>query len=187
MPETILYGGSFDPPHMGHLLAAAYVLATRPGDLWLMPSARHPFGKHLTGFGHREAMCRLVAGLLGPRVSVCTIEAELPGDGRTIDTVLALSERHPERRWRLVVGSDVLHDRHAWKRWDDLVAMAPLIVLERGGVPVPEGFEPEIRLPEVSSTEVRRRLALGQSLEHLVPWPVLDYVSEHGLYRGAAG
>jgi len=183
-PERVvaLYGGSFNPPHVAHLLAGAYVLATHDVDLWLLPCAHHPFGKDLASFAHRTHMCTLMADALGPRASVCTIEEELGGAGRTIDTVLALQQRHPRLRWRLVVGSDILHERHKWKRWEDLERLAPPLLLGRGGVAPPPGFHPPVTLPEVSSTEVRRRLAAGLAVDPLVPRAVLAYLRHHDLF-----
>lgn len=180
-----LYGGSFDPPHIAHLLAGAYVLATHPVDLWLLPCAQHPFAKRMAPFEERAAMCRLVAEALGPRASVNPVEAELARDGTpsyTIDTVLHLRRAHPELSFRLVVGADILHERHKWKRWDDLVELAPPILLGRQGVTPPPGFELDVTLPRVSSTEVRRRLTTGERLEHLVPLTVLEHARRCGAY-----
>lgn len=185
--EVALYGGSFNPPHVAHLLAGAYVLATHDVDLWLLPCAHHPFGKDLAPFEHRARMCALVAGALGPRASVCAIEQELGGEGRTIDTVEALGRRFPGTRWRLVVGSDILHERHKWRRWEDLCVLAPPLLVGRGGVAPPPGFAPPVTLPQVSSTGVRRRLAAGEAVDALVPRSVLRYVHEHQLYAGRRG
>jgi nicotinate-nucleotide adenylyltransferase len=85
MPEVALFGGSFDPPHVGHLLAADYVLATEPADeLWFVPVLEHPFGKPLIGsYDHRVALCeQLAADLRRARVSRAEQES---GEGRTVD------------------------------------------------------------------------------------------------------
>jgi nicotinate-nucleotide adenylyltransferase len=180
--EVALFGGSFNPPHVAHLLAGCYLLATRDLDLWIMPCANHPFGKELQPFEERLAMCRLLAAELGPRASATEIEAELGGEGRTIDTVLALQALHRDLSFRLVVGADVLLERHLWKRWDDLSRLAPPIVLGRDGVDPPEGFELEITLPQVSSTEIRRRISAGEPVDRLVPRSVLAHIRARGLY-----
>lgn len=181
--KIVLFGGSFNPPHVAHLLAGAFLLATRDCALWLMPCARHPFGKRLAPFSDRTEMCRLLATDLGPRASVCTIEAELEGDGRTIDTVRELLRRFPGYRFRLALGADVLHERHQWKEWDELVRLASPIFFGREGYEPPAGFEVEITLPRISSTEIRRRLAAGEPVDRLVPRNVLRYIRERGLYR----
>jgi nicotinate-nucleotide adenylyltransferase len=180
-----LFGGAFDPPHVGHFLAAGYVLATADVDrVWLMPVHHHPFGKRMAAFEHRVEMCRRMAGLFSGGVEVSRVEADVPGDGRTVDTLEYLVAKHPGYRFRLVIGSDILRDAPMWKRFDRVVELAPPILLARGGHPHPEARGPV--LPEVSSTEVRARLASGEEPETLVTRPVLDYVREHGLYGNSA-
>lgn len=178
-----LYGGSFNPPHVGHLLVTAYVLATAPVDeIWLMPAYRHPFGKALAPFVDRVAMCERLAGIFRTGVSVTSVESEVGGEGHTIDTLEHLIERHPGWSFRLVIGSDILAEAPKWKAWDRVVELAPPIRVARGGHPHPDVSGPE--MPDVSSSEVRRRLAAGVGAEALVPREVLDYVRARGLYQG---
>jgi len=180
--RVALYGGSFNPPHVGHLLVTAYVLATGGVDeVWLLPSHRHPFGKKLAPFADRAEMCRLLASYFSAGVSVSTVEEELGGEGFTIDTVRFLIARHPDHAFRLVVGSDILDEAPKWRAFDEIERLAPLLVVARGGHPHPEAHGPA--MPEVSSTEVRARLAAGAGAEELVPRAVLAYVQASGLYR----
>lgn len=176
-----VFGGSFDPPHLAHVLVAAYVLAAHDVDrLLVAPSYRHPLEKKLeTPFADRLRMTELALRDLR-RVEVSSIESELGGGGRTLDLLEALSERFPGARLRLVVGTDILAERHRWHRWDRVEALAPPIVVGR------QGHSPEAglpALPEISSTEVRSRLAGNQSVAGIVPRPVVDYIVERGLYR----
>lgn len=176
-----LFGGAFDPPHVGHFLAAGYVLATAPVDrVWLMPAYRHPFGKRMAGFEHRVEMCRRMASLFSGGVEVTRVEEEVPGEGRTVDTLEHLVAKQPTDRFRLVIGSDVIKDAPLWKRFDRVVELAPPLLLPRGGHPNPEAHGPV--LPEVSSTEVRARLSAGMSPEELLTRPVLEYIRSEGLY-----
>lgn len=177
-----VYGGSFNPPHLAHQMACLAVLETAPVDRILMvPAFRHAFGKELAPFDDRVEMCRIAAALFGGLVEVSTIESELgEGESRTFHTLAALKALHPEASFRLVVGADVLHDKDSWYRWDDVVAMAPLIVVGRQGV---AGDQHDLQLPDISSTEVRARLARGEGAEALVPRSVLDYIAGRGLYR----
>ncbi|HWV38194.1 MAG TPA: nicotinate (nicotinamide) nucleotide adenylyltransferase [Vulgatibacter sp.] len=180
--RVALYGGSFNPPHVGHLLVAAYVLATGGVDeIWLLPSHRHPFGKQLAPFDDRVAMCRLLASYFAKGVSVSTIEEELGGAGFTIDTVRALIARHPDHAFRLVVGSDILDEAPKWRDFAELERLAPLLVVARGGHPHPRAQGPV--MPPVSSTEVRERLAEGRGADRLVPRAVLDYIRKDALYQ----
>lgn len=180
--KIALFGGAFDPPHVGHFLAAGYVLVTADVDrVWLMPSHRHPFGKRMASFDHRVEMCRRMAALYASGVEVTRVEEEVPGEGRTVDTLEHLVAKHPGDTFRLVIGTDVIKDAPLWKRFDRVVELAPPILLGRGGYPNPH--VQGVYLPEVSSTEVRRRLASGDSPEELVPRTVIEYVRYHGLYR----
>jgi nicotinate-nucleotide adenylyltransferase len=183
-----LFGGSFDPPHIGHVLGACYALATGDFDeLLVVPVFAHAFDKPLSAFEHRVALAKLAfSGLPAARVS--RVEEALGTPSRTLRTVEHLSTTHPTWKLRLVVGTDVLPDAHKWLGFDDIVARAPLFVLGRAGATC-EGAPPSL-LPEVSSTEVRRRLhevpgprVDDPELSRLVPREVLRYADEHGLYR----
>lgn len=183
-----LFGGSFDPPHVGHVLGGCYAMATGGFDeLLVVPVFAHAFDKPLTAFEHRVEMTKLAfAGLLGARVS--SVEETLGAPSRTLRTIEHLQQSHPEWALRLVVGTDVLPDAHKWFGFDAIVERAPLFVLGRAGAPYP-GMPPAL-LPEVSSTEVRARLrAVGGSrvddpeLSRLVPRAVIEYADERGLYR----
>lgn len=177
-----LLGGSFNPPHVGHLLAALYLRATMPIDqVWLMPSFRHPFGKPLVGFEHRVRMCQVMGADLGSWFQVSEVEREVGGEGRTVDTLSFLLARYPQHRFALVIGSDILGDLASWKDPGRIRQMAELIVLYRAGFPAPEAVGPP--LAQVSSTEIRALLEKGSVPEGLVPRAVLRYARQHQLYR----
>src|SRR3954470_17716950 len=188
MTRVALFGGSFNPPHIAHQLVALYVLETQPVDeLWFVPTYAHPFGKQLTSFDHRAAMCELAAASLGPRVRVSRAEAELaarPGfvTSHTLDLVDYLAGQGHELR--LVVGTDILGDTAKWYRWDDVVARAPLIVIGRGGHALPPGsVATQVTMPEISASQVRDLIAHSASeVSGLVPKHVLRYIAEHHLY-----
>jgi nicotinate-nucleotide adenylyltransferase len=179
--EVALLGGSFNPPHVGHLLAAHYVRAIWPFDqVWLVPSFRHPFGKALTPFEDRAAMCQLLCDDAAGWLKVSTVERELGGEGRTVDTLSHLTAQHPGWRFTLVIGSDILRDLPNWKDVDRIRELARVMVLHRAGYPAAEAVGPP--LAEVSSTEVREKLANGQLPTEWVPRRVLQYAWEKGLY-----
>jgi nicotinate-nucleotide adenylyltransferase len=180
MAEVALFGGSFDPPHVGHLLAAAYVLATEPVDeLWFVPVFAHPFQKPLhASFEHRVALCEAVASSLqGARVS--RLEQELGGEGRTVDLLEHLHLKHPSTRFALVLGTDLDKERTTWKRWDRVQELARIIRVARGALE--NGAEP--RMPAVSSTAVRALLRTGDDAGKLVPKAVLAAIRAAGTYR----
>jgi nicotinate-nucleotide adenylyltransferase len=186
--DVALFGGSFDPPHVGHVLAVAYALAIGEFDrLLVVPVFAHPFDKPLTAFEHRVAMTRAaMAGI--SRVEVSTVEQTLPVPSLTLHTVQHLKSAHPSYQLRLIVGGDVIADRHKWFGFDELARLAPPFVLGRRGVDCAEAPPP--LLPEVSSTHLRALLheSTGRRADHpelsrLVPREVLRYIDVHGLYR----
>src|ERR1700710_25515 len=104
-----LYGGSFNPPHLGHELAAFYVLETANVDqLWFVPCFQHAFEKALQPFEDRFRMCELAAAALGPRARVSDIERELGQASRTLRTLRALEARHPGDTFVEVIGADLV-------------------------------------------------------------------------------
>lgn len=181
MTRVAIFGGSFNPPHVAHVLAAAYVLATQDVDrLLVIPTFEHPFGKSLASFEHRLAMCeRAFADLR--RVEVSDIERQLGGESKTLLVLQALAQRNPEWKMRLVVGSDILNESHQWFAWERVVALAPPIVLGRMGHPAPGAPSP--LLPQIASRDLRAMIAKGQDVGALVAKSVRAYIDEHGLYR----
>jgi nicotinate-nucleotide adenylyltransferase len=184
--HVALLGGSFNPPHVAHLMVAWWALSTQPVDeVWLLPAFAHPFGKDLAPFEDRVRMCELAARALRG-VFVCPAEKELDGDplvGKTARTLEHLRQKHPTHRFSLVVGADVLPDTTKWYRWDRVKELAGLIVVGR------EGYAPVAgapALPAISSSLVRERLARGEDVSGLVPRKVLEYVRERGLYGAGA-
>ena len=190
--EIAIFGGSFDPPHLGHLLCAAQVLLTEPvGELWMTPVFAHPFQKPLAApYQARIAMCEAAAHALGnPRLRVSRAEEELAragqGEGRTVDLLEHLHAQRPADRFALVMGSDILQETGQWKRWDRVRELARIIRVQRQGHPLPE--LPAATLPEISSTELRVRLRRPgrerEELRALIPAAVLEVIDHQGLYR----
>ncbi|MFO0583651.1 MAG: nicotinate (nicotinamide) nucleotide adenylyltransferase [Anaeromyxobacter sp.] len=184
MPRSVaLLGGSFNPPHVAHLMAAYWALATQEvSEVWLLPTWRHAFGKVLAPWEDRLRMCELAARHVRG-VGVCGAEAELRDDplaGRTARTLEHLVAKHPDHRFTLLVGADILPDTDKWYRWDRVQALARVVVVGREGWPPVAGAP---TLPRISSTEVRARIGRGEDVSGLVPRKVLAYVAERGLYR----
>jgi nicotinate-nucleotide adenylyltransferase len=181
--DVAILGGSFNPPHVAHLMAAYWALATQGvSEVWLLPAYRHPFGKVLAPFEDRVRMCELaVAPLRG--VHVCSAERDLADDplvGKTARTLEHLQAKHPTHRFALIVGTDILPETGQWYRWDRVKELARVLVVGRQGY---EGPAAGPALPAISSTLVRERIARGEDVSALVPGRVLAYVSERGLYR----
>lgn len=177
--DVAVFGGSFDPPHIGHTLVAAYVLAAHPIDrVLVVPCERHPFDKQLAPFAHRLEMCRLAMMDLR-RVEVSDIAGQVGGSGRTLELLEALSAADPEVRWRLVIGSDLMEETSRWHRFDRIEKLAPPLVVERGGHA--RGDDAPV-LPEVSSTDIRDCIAHSRSVAGRVAPAVAAYAAKHDLY-----
>ena len=183
--SVAVFGGSFNPPHVGHVLAAAYVLACASVDrVLIVPTYVHPFAKALTPFADRLEMCRLAFRDLA-RVSVSDVEAQLGGESLTVRTLEHLHAQHPEWSMRLVVGTDVVHEMSRWTSPERVRELAPPLILARVGVAPPEGLgELPAVLPDVSSTAIRAMLQRGDAADRLLPVRVASYARERGLYRG---
>ena len=176
-----LYGGSFNPPHVGHQMACLYALETlQAEELWLLPSVVHPLGKSLIAYEHRKAMLECLAQPFAGRTEICLAEQEC-GSSRTFDIVHYLQKKHPKQRFAWIVGADILQEKTSWYRWEDLEKMLPIVVLGRSGYASQETLLPA--LPQVSSSEIRRLCAQGKDISALVPFAVADYIQKHDLYR----
>lgn len=178
--QVALFGGSFNPPHVGHQLLALYVLETEPVDeLWLVPCWKHSFDKALAPFDHRMRMCERAAAALGPRARVSDIEARIGGEkSRTLLTIKALRAAHPEVEFSLVIGADLEAELDAWYGAEELKRTVRIIIVGRGGFCGGTG----VAMPTVSSSEIRSRLGRGDSVQGLVPRSVLEYLQQHHLY-----
>ena len=174
-----VFGGSFDPPHAGHVLFVAYALAVAPIDrVLVVPTFRHPFGKPMAPFEDRVAMAELAFAAMRD-VSVSRIEEELGGESYTIRTIEALRTQTPDASLRLLIGADVLASTPRWREFDRIASMAPPFVVGRSGAgPLEDAPE----LPAISSSTVRARYAAGEPVDRLVPRSVDAYVRAHRLY-----
>ncbi|MCA9564649.1 MAG: nicotinate (nicotinamide) nucleotide adenylyltransferase [Myxococcales bacterium] len=185
--KVALFGGSFNPPHVCHVLAATWVLSVCEVDcVWFVPTYQHAFGKRLASFDARCEMTRRAIAPLGTRARVSRIEAELGRVSRTIDTLTHLHEKFPETTFSLVIGADILLEAHKWKRFDDLQRMATFHVLGRAGFA--EDRDYGVVLPDVSSTDIRDALSRRhiEAVKDKLPSGVLEFILEHGLYLDAS-
>lgn len=186
-----MLGGTFDPVHVGHLVAAVNVRHALALDRVLLVVANEPWQKsdrRITAAADRLAVVEAaVAGT--PGVEASSIEIERGGESFTADTLESL--HRPGRDLFLVVGSDVAGELHTWRRPAVVAALATLVVVSRGRSPDVDPGPPwrveHVRIPalDVSSSDLRARSADGRPLEHLVPMPAIECIRERGLYAGA--
>jgi nicotinate-nucleotide adenylyltransferase len=180
--RVAFFGGSFNPPHVAHVLAVAYVLSTSDVDrVLVVPTFRHPFAKALAPYDDRVTMCAKAMAWM-PRVEVSRVEEELGGESKTLRTLEHLASRNPRWRLRLMMGADLLAEAPRWFRFDAIQAIAPPLVLGRVGVDAADA--PLAVLPAISSTDVRAKIAAARwdDLAALVPRDVLEHVRARGLY-----
>jgi nicotinate-nucleotide adenylyltransferase len=197
-----ILGGTFNPPHLGHLAIAREAHQELGLDrVLLMPAASigHKRAGADPGAEHRLRMCRLLVGDARDAsvVSACALEVERGGTTYTVDTLEELHSRHPDARMTLIVGADTARTLPSWREPARLLALADLAVARRTGISdqaVLHGVPRRERvrflhtpLLEVSSSAVRERLARGEQVDDVVGGAVAGYIAEHGLYRARAG
>ncbi|MGB8858791.1 MAG: nicotinate-nucleotide adenylyltransferase [Ilumatobacteraceae bacterium] len=195
MPQRIgLFGGTFDPPHVGHLVTAVNVRHALHLDVVILMVANVPWQKAgtrpITPAAARFAMVQAavaeVEGLEAGRV-----EIDHGGPSYTADTLEFLAHAHPGASLFTIVGDDAAAKIETWERYAEVADRSTLVVVDRPGDPVqlPEGFawvRVEVPHLEVSSTDLRDRCRDGRPLDYLVTEPVLDVIRDLGLYQDAA-
>ncbi|MCB9382630.1 MAG: nicotinate (nicotinamide) nucleotide adenylyltransferase [Acidimicrobiaceae bacterium] len=195
MPQRIgLFGGTFDPPHVGHLVTAVNVRHALRLDLVVLMVANVPWQKvgsrAVTPAEDRLAMVQAAVGDVDGLVAGRT-EIDRGGASYTADTLAALAEAYPGADLFTIVGDDAAAGLLSWERYEEVAARSGLVVVDRPGAPVvlPGGFDwirVEVPRLEVSSTDLRARCADGRPLDYLVTEPVLDVIVERGLYSGVS-
>lgn len=179
-----LLGGSFDPVHHGHLVAAQ-VLREALGldEVRLVPASANPMkpAGHQASADHRTAMVTL-ATRGTPGLAVDRLEVDRGGPSYTVDTLRALRSREPRVRWSLLVGSDAARALPQWREAAALPGLADVVVFRRGGS---DDMASAISVPAIaiSSTAIRARVRGGLSIRYWVPDEVADYIATHRLYQ----
>jgi nicotinate-nucleotide adenylyltransferase len=186
-----LFGGSFDPVHHGHLIVAQ-VAAEELGLelLRFVPAREQPFkqGQHRSSPQHRAAMLTLaLAGM--PEFSLERAELDRAGPSYTVDTLRHLRQKEPGTEFLLLLGADAAADLPAWYQADQISALARVAVFARPGTTVPASawIDTVVEVPaiDISATQVRQRIAQGQSVRYWVPDAVAEYIATHRLYLDA--
>jgi nicotinate-nucleotide adenylyltransferase len=188
-----VFGGSFNPIHLGHLLAADDVRSQLRLDRVLFIPTWHPPQKRgpLAPYRHRLEMTRLAIED-EPGFELCPIEESRPGPSYTVDTLRELHSIYPGTALYLIVGSDQYRDVASWHQPDQLTRLASIVVMSRPGVerpPLFPGHRPKRVLFSstipvgISAATIRARLAKGLSVRYMLPVRVAEYVRRHRLYR----
>lgn len=186
-----IFGGSFDPPHVGHLLPVLDAAESLGLDaVRFVPAATQPLkiGRVSAGPDHRMAMTeRLVSRV--PGFAADSMEIDRAGLSFTVDTLATLRDANPDAELVLIVGADAFSLFDQWRDPDRIQALASIAVLVRGEREVPEAGGRvgvtllQSRRVDISSTELRARISAGRTIRGFVPDDVADYIAEHRLYR----
>jgi len=183
-------GGSFNPPHIEHTGICRYIIKKTLADkIMVSPCFSHPFGKALAPFDYRYSMCKLAMAELGSMVIVSDIERRLGKVSTTIDTIQALIRENPENSYHIVIGTDILKEKHKWKDFDYLMSIAPPIVIKRAGYNDAvlqkdcTGVSANPGLSDLSSSEIRREITEGGNIGEYVQAGVREFIELHKLYR----
>ena len=200
--KTAIYGGSFNPPHLGHIAAVGTVLSDlAPDRLLIMPDCIAPhkaMAENTPSVEHRLEMCRLAFGDL-PGVEISDLEIRRGGRSYTVDTLEQLTALYPQDSFYLVIGSDMLTSfTTGWYRFEDILRMCTLTVisrekddmdeLERNARMLRERYGAEVILLKnhrpfpLSSSEIREALLSGDT-EGMLKEEVREYINKNGLYR----
>ena len=186
-----IFGGSFNPIHVGHALIASYIVESGAIDtLWLMVSPQNPLKENsgLASDYDRLRMTELVSRRI-ENVTTSAFEFDLPKPSYTIDTLNALQAKFPDDEFYLVIGADnwCLFDK--WKNGEEIIAKYHILIYPRRGydIVIPENYSDRVKivdapLIEVSSTQIRERLAQMKSVSFYVPETVEKYIVENKLY-----
>jgi nicotinate-nucleotide adenylyltransferase len=190
-----VFGGTFDPPHVGHLVTAVNVRYALDLDVVLLMVANVPWQKEgsrpiTPALDRLEMVVAAVADV--PGLEASSLEIDLGGVSYTADTLAALAEREPGADLYTIVGDDAAAGLTTWARYDEVIGRSRMVVVDRPGEPVKlpgdvEWIHVEVPRLEVSSTDLRARFTDGRPLDYLVPEAVLDVIEERKLYRDGDG
>ncbi|CAH1226536.1 nicotinate-nucleotide adenylyltransferase [Paenibacillus sp. JJ-223] len=188
-----IMGGTFDPIHMGHLLAAEAARDSHALDeVWFMPSHVPPHKREAGASGRQRLDMTTAAVKDVQQYEVLDIEMELGGVSYTIDTMRELWRRYPEHDFYFIIGADMVNYLPKWEQIEELAARLTFIGVGRPGFQLhlddlPDELQGRVLLAEmplvdISSTAIRRRLASGHSVRFMVPDSVYEYIVRSGLY-----
>lgn len=192
--KIAILGGSFDPPHKGHIKIAEQVLLKLHFDqVWLMPCFTHAFGKKLSSPQDRLNMTKL---LQAKNIKISNYETEKKEVSISFETLESLSKLYPQDYFFWIIGSDQIDDFPKWNNWQEIINKYGLIIIKRNKKEDIEEktkniiknldkilFLESANIPNISSTEIREKVKNGKPISNLVPEKVEEYINRHNLYK----
>ncbi|MEA3355607.1 MAG: nicotinate (nicotinamide) nucleotide adenylyltransferase [Patescibacteria group bacterium] len=185
-----LFGGSFNPPHLGHqiVINQAFELIPNIDELWLLPDYTHAFSKNekLISPQHRLTMAKILENHK-IKTNTCTYDQKMPGN--TILHITYLQKKFPQHQFSFLIGSDNLPTFNKWAQYKKLLKLMPFYVYPR----TPHPFKPLYKnmyplkhplqiITNISSTTIRQRIKNKLSTKHLLPKKIADYIKTNQLY-----
>lgn len=186
MKRIGILGGTFDPPHMGHLIIASEVLVTLNLDaIWFIPTniPSHK-QKAVTDAPHRVNMLKLSIED-NPRFKVLTDEVDREGVSYSIDTINELIDKETNTEFYFIIGADMVEYLPKWYKIEELIEKVKFVGVKRLNYKLESSYpilEVNVPLIEMSSTEIKKRIKLNQSVQYYLPKGVLTYIKEQQLY-----
>ncbi len=190
--KIALFGGAFDPPHLGHLQVIVNLFENRLADeVWLVPTGTHDFHKLMQPAPIRLKMLEMLIDQIPfkhrDKVKIERCELEREGVSHTIDTLNQLSKQYPHDDLYFVIGSDNLQKFHLWDRYQEILEKFPVIVYPRVNYPMSSTYKSMIPLTGVkqflaSSTEIKKRIIERKSVDDMLPQEILDFIQKERLY-----
>jgi len=198
--KIAILGGSFDPPHFGHWLVANQVKERLNLDeIWLMPCVFHPFHKIISSAKHRLKMTRFLAG---KQIKISDYEIKKNKTSYTIDALNYYHKKYPKNHFFWIIGSDQIKDFKKWRNWQEIINKYSLVIFPReknhfdlktrfqkstGLKVIPKSVifldHQDVVVSNISSTLIKTRLKMKESVLHFVPEKVAKYIKDHRLYN----
>ena len=186
-----LFFGSFNPVHIGHLAIANYMLAfTKMTEIWFVVSPHNPFKKRQNMLSEADRLHLVNLAIENyPSYRSCDVEFRMPKPSYTIDTLVRLTEKHPQHKFALIMGSDNLEQFHKWKNSEAIIANYHRYIYPRPETPphllehIPNASVVNAPLMDISSTMIRRAIADGKDLPFFLYDKVYQYIKDMHFYE----
>ncbi len=192
-PRIGVMGGTFDPIHHGHLVAASEVAQSFDLDEVIFVPTGHPWQKGDVSAGEHRYLMTVIATASNPRFTVSRVDIDREGPTYTIDTLSDIHRSHPEAELFFITGADAIAQILSWRDVNELWALAHFVAVSRpghdltiSGLPNQDVSLLEVPALAISSTDCRSRVSRGFPVWYLVPDGVVQYISKHHLYRSVA-
>lgn len=187
MKRTGILGGTFDPPHIGHLIIAEEVRhKLNLDEIWFIPSHTPPHKDDAKASPEDRVRMVELATCSNPFFKVSTIEMERTEHSYTYDTITLLKERHPSLDVYFIIGADMVEYLPNWHKVEELLELVHFVGVKRSGYTITSNYpviEVDVPMMEISSTVLRQRLERGETATYLLPDKVLGYIKEKRLYE----